>query len=801
MKINLSKAKLFYKMRKLILVVLCCAANISLAWSQSTGSVSGRVQAGNTPLSFANVQVAGTNLGTHADEEGRFTLEQIPIGVQNLSISQVGYQQFTKLVEIQPGQTTKLNIQLTEDRLNLEEVVVSGTRYALSRKESPVVVNVLSPRMLNATQSMAISEGLNYQPGVRMETNCQNCGFTQVRLNGLEGAYSQILINGRPVFSALNSVYGLEQIPTNIVERIEVVRSGGSALYGSNAIAGTVNIITRDPIENTWQVGSNFALIDGSTPDNTVNFNGSLVSEDLMSGVTFYGMFRDRDSFDANEDGFTEITLLENNTFGTKAFFKPNERSKITLDFNAIQEYRRGGDRLELAPHLTDITEELDHNTIFSGLTYDLFSQDSRNKFSAYVSSQVTQRDSYYGGLGGGRTAADSLLAINAYGQTEDFALVSGLQFTRTFSSSNTITLGVENQYNDVQDRITGYNKLVDQQVNALGFYGQFEWNVTDRLKTLMGARYDQTAVDGLYEIETITRRSDSNFGVFSPRMTLLYDINDQLQFRGGYARGFRAPQAFNEDLHISSVGGEPQFVILSESLEKELSDAFTASFNYTQTYGNTQTNLLIEGFYTDLQNPFTIISTGATLPNGSIVEEVRNGEGAVVSGINFEFSAAPSSELSIQMGGTAQRAEYKSAQVLFEPEVPTEDESAVVVNEFVRNPNFYGYLATGWQASDNLDINLTGTYTGPMIVPRVVSESGFLELRESPTFLDANIKLAYHFELSDAFHLEFNGGVQNVFDAFQDDFDSGPTRDSDYVYGPFRPRTFFFGIKIGDFH
>ncbi len=283
--------------------------------------------------------------------------------------------------------------------------------------------------------------------------------------------------------------------------------------------------------------------------------------------------------------------------------------------------------------------------------------------------------------------------------------------------------------------------------------------------------------------------------------MTLLYDINDQLQFRGGYARGFRAPQAFNEDLHISSVGGEPQFVILSEELDKELYDAYTASLNYTQTYGNTQTNALIEGFYTDLQNPFTVVSTGATLPNGSMVEEVRNGEGAIVSGVNFELSAAPSSELSLQLGGTAQRATYKEDQVLFEPETPMENEPVVVVDAFVRNPNFYGYFTTDWQASDKLDINLTGTYTGPMTVPRVVSESGFLELRESPAFLDANIKLTYHFDLGEAFHLELNGGVQNIFDAYQDDFETGPTRDSDYVYGPFRPRTFFFGIKIGDFH
>jgi outer membrane receptor for ferrienterochelin and colicins len=212
-------------------------------------------------------------------------------------------------------------------------VVVSGTRYEQDRVNNPVVVNVLDDKLLNATQSIAISEGLNFQPGVRVETNCQNCGFTQVRLNGLEGAYSQILINSRPIFSALNSVYGLDQIPANIVEQVEVVRSGGSALYGSNAIGGTINIITKEPVENAWEIRSNTALIGGDALDQTFNINGSIVNESLTSGVTFYGMRRNRDSYDANGDGFTELVQLENTVFGEKPFsnLENAAKSRLTL--------------------------------------------------------------------------------------------------------------------------------------------------------------------------------------------------------------------------------------------------------------------------------------------------------------------------------------------------------------------------------------------------------------------------------------------------------------------------------------
>ena len=91
-----------------------------------------------------------------------------------------------------------------------------------------------------------MAEGLNYSPGLRIEDNCQNCGFTQIRMNGLQSHYTQILINSRPVFSDLAAVYGIELIPANMIERVEVVRGGGSAMYGSNAIAGVINIITKE---------------------------------------------------------------------------------------------------------------------------------------------------------------------------------------------------------------------------------------------------------------------------------------------------------------------------------------------------------------------------------------------------------------------------------------------------------------------------------------------------------------------------------------------------------------------------
>jgi outer membrane receptor for ferrienterochelin and colicins len=764
-----------------------------------TASLSGKVTTeDNTPLDLATVFLEGTQLGSNTDNDGAFLIQNIPAGNYTVKVKFVGYQTISEEITLAEGESLEKTFSLQEDALNLESVVVSGTRYEQDRVNNPVVVGVIDDKVFNATQSIAISEGLNYQPGVRVETNCQNCGFTQVRLNGLEGAYSQILINSRPIFSALNNVYGLDQIPTNIVDRVEVVRSGGSALYGSNAIAGTVNIITKDPVENAWELRSNTALIAGEALDQIFNLNGSIVNESLTSGVTVYGMSRHRDSYDANGDGFTELVRLENTVLGAKAFFKPSDRSRITLDFSALEEYRRGGDRLDLAPHFTDITEQLDHNTFFGGINYEQFTRNDRNKFSVYASAQNTQRDSYYGGLGGGRTAEDSTLAINAYGLTDDLAVVAGVQYNHYFGNNDVLTVGAENQYYDTQDEIAGYNRLVDQQVNTTGFFAQYEWKPSARFTALLGGRYDVSNVDGFYSVAEEERTADVNVGVFSPRVTLLYRINDNFRFRGGYARGFRAPQAFNEDLHISSAGGDQVFTLLSDDLTKETSNAFTASVNYTKNVRRAQINALVEGFYTQLQDPFTTVSRGDI--GDIILEEVVNGAGATVAGLNFEAGYSPSGKFAFQLGGTAQQTSYDELQEIFAPE-DTPDREAITVDEFIRAPNLYGYFTTFYQVTEAFKIDLTGTYTGSMIVPRVVGADGSPDLLDSDPFLDVNLKASYHFDVAEDFHLELAGGVRNLFNSFQPEFDSGPERDSDFIYGPAAPRSVFISVKIGNLH
>lgn len=743
-----------------------------------------------TAILGATISIENSNYSTVSDTAGNFIFPKLDKQKYNVQINAIGYQTLKQTVTLTDS---ILLFTLRKDNLQLNEVVVSATRYGVSKKEAPVIVQVLGPKLFQATQSVAMSETLNYQPGVRVENNCQNCGFSQVRLNGLEGAYSQILINSRSVFSALNSVYGLDQLPTSMIDRIEVVRSGGSALFGANAIAGTINIITKDPVENDWQIKSTNSLIGGSSWDNTVDFNTSYVDEDLKTGVTFYGMHRNRQPFDKNKDGFSEITELNNTTFGTKAFFKPSDVNKITVDFSTIQEFRRGGDQFNKSPHFTAITEQLETNSLIGGITYDHYLADYNQKISAYASGQKTKRKSFYGGLGASPTAVDSLRAANSYGDTDDISFVTGTQYTNNFEE-DVFTSGIEFTYNKTNDQIPGYQRIIDQNTKGIGTYAQYEWKPMDSFKALIGMRYDYIFVDGNYKLQQVERSSQKNFGSWNPRLTILYDINSNIQFRGGYARGFRAPQAFNEDMHVTSIGGKQVFVLIGENLKTEYSNAYTGSFNFSKNFGNTQTSLLVEGFYTQLNNPFTTVLTSES--NDIMIEEMRNGTDAYVYGTNLELNVAPSSVFSLQAGGTIQRSKFQSEQLIAEAKPGQE---AILSKDFLRTPNVYGYLNANWKATKKFAVDVTGVYTGKMKISHI--QQDIMTLKDTRDFIELNTRLGYTFAIHKDFNLELFAGVQNMFNAFQKDFDTGANRDSNYVYGPTKPRTITFGVKIGHFH
>ncbi|NBC06857.1 MAG: TonB-dependent receptor, partial [Bacteroidetes bacterium] len=684
-------------MYRVVIYLFCSLFSLALYGQESL--IEGKISSDGHALEGVSVALLDTPFGAVTDEQGQYKIKGVPAGEYTLQASYLGYRASTVVVRPKAGEVKAVDLALEPDVLRLEDVVVSATRNAVPAHRAPIMVNRIDDRVFNQTQSLSLSEGLSFSPGLRLENNCQNCGFTQLRMNGLSGPYTQILINSRPVFSALAGVYGLEMIPSNMVERVEVVRGGGSALYGGNAIAGTVNIITKDPVQNTFEVGSNLAYIDGDTPDRTLTVNGSIVDKDLQKGLSFYAFNRSRDYWDANGDGFSEITQLENTTFGLDAFFNPDDRSKVKLNLFGIDEFRRGGNRFDLAPHQTDVTEQLDHRILGGNLSYERFSKDKAQKLSAYLSATRVERESYYGGGGRVLQPGDSLteadlLAINAYGQSQDLSLVGGLQYAHELSEDWMLTVGSEYQYNDVIDEMPGYNREIDQRVSTLGSYAQLEWKPSSDWSFLLGGRYDHLNIDGLYALDAETFRNERNFGVFVPRASAMYFFNPGLKLRMSYAQGYRAPQAFDEDLHIETVGGAALFTRLDPDLETERSNSYSASLDYTYRQPGFESNFVIDGFYTQLNNPF-ITANQLGLPSGVAVITKRNGAGATVAGVNMEANLAFSSRWMLQLGGTLQTASYEEAEEIWSPEAVNDAnrDSVVTASRLLRTPDAYGFF------------------------------------------------------------------------------------------------------------
>lgn len=757
----------------IVMLVLAClgistrAVNPAEEGNLITGRVIEKETQENIP--FATVRIVGHSGGTVSNEKGQFEFRNLSAGKYTLRVQAMGYKPMEKTVTVSNTLTAEVYFSLEEESFMTDEVVVSANRNEVSRKMAPVVVNVMSTKLFETVNSTDLAKSLNFQSGLRVENNCQNCGFPQVRINGLEGPYSQILINSRPIISALSGVYGLEQIPVNMIERVEVVRGGGSALFGANAVGGTINIITKDPISNSFQVASTISSMNGKSWEQYMGGNVSLVAKDNSYGIALYETYRNRNPYDADDDGFSELGKLNMNTFGMRAYYRPNHFSRFNIEYHTTNEFRRGGNKFNLQPHEADITEQTKHIINSGGVSYDRYWEE-KHKLSVYGSIQHTDRNSYYG----------AQRDPNAYGKTSDLTWVVGGMYVgnmdKCLFAPATFTGGVEYQDNSLHDIMTGYHRNMKQDVEIAGGFVQNEWRMKE-LTVLIGARLDKhNLIDNL---------------IFSPRVNFLYHPTENLQARLTYSTGFRAPQAYDEDLHVTAVGGEGVQIKLADNLREERSNSFSGSVDWTLPIGHWQSNILLEGFYTDLRHVFVLEDVGKN-ENGDMIKERRNGSGARVYGVNLDAKVAHGREAQLQVGFTVQRSQYTKEEVWTEV-----DGQELTTKRMPRTPDYYGYFTFTSAPLKNFDFSLSGTYTGKMIVPHL---AGYIEksrMEHTPQFMDLNLKLNYTFALNEHIDMQVNGGVQNIFNSFQKDLDKGEFRDAGYFYGPTQPRTYFIGIKI----
>ena len=576
------------------LVCLCCALLPALEGQaheypnhpelrKSDANIVGHILDKNTKehLPYITVALKGTTIGTVTDATGHYFLKNLPEGNFVLEVSSVGYKTVRRNVTLKKGRTLEEDFEIEEDAVALDGVVVSANRNETTRRLAPTLVNVVDLKIFENTNSTTLAQGLSFQPGVRVESNCQNCGFQQVRINGLDGPYTQILLDSRPIFSALSGVYGIEQIPASMIERVEVMRGGGSALFGSSAIAGTINIITKEPMRNSGMLSHTITGIgDGDAFDNSTALNASLVTDDQRAGLYIFGQNRHRSAYDHDGDGYSEIPKIHGQTIGFRSFLKTTTYSKLTFEYHHMEEFRRGGDLLNRPPHEANVAEQTEHSINGGGLKFDYFSPNEKHRFNVFASAQHINRDSYYGG------GQDP----NAYGNTTDLNWMAGSQYVYSFGKCifmpADLTAGIEFNQDKLEDNMWGYHRTVDQKVNIGSAFFQNEWK-NEHWGFLIGGRLDKhNLIDHV---------------IFSPRANLRYNPTENINLRFSYSSGFRAPQAFDEDLHVENVGGNVAMVELADNLKEERSQSLSASADIYHRFGAFQVNFLVEGFYTKL--------------------------------------------------------------------------------------------------------------------------------------------------------------------------------------------------------
>ncbi len=726
-------------------------------------------QATGEHMPFVSVQLKGTSYGGLTDETGHYFIKNLPVGRRTVVYSCVGYETEERVVEIKPNTTTEIKVEMHEESYLVDGVVVTANKYETKKRETATIVNVVSPVLFENTTAHCMADVLGFQTGLRVEQTCSNCGVPSLRINGLEGQYSQILMDSRPIFSSLASVYGLEQVPVGMVDRVEVIRGGGSALYGANAIAGVVNIVTKEPVRNFVNIDHNSSYLESGGYDFNTAINASVVTENQKAGAFIFAVQRNRKQYDRDDDGFSDIPLINSTTAGFRSYFRTSDYSKLTAEYHHVKEFRRGGCDIDLPPHETDLAEQLRHDIDAGSLRWDSYSRDTKHYLQLYSSAQNISRESYFG------TGQNP----NAYGRTNDITVVGGAQYRYTYpflsKFTGDISAGAEYTYNRLHDKMLGYNRDLLQEVNIYGGYLQNEWK-NEQVSLLLGARLE--------------KHNLLNNPVFSPRANFRYAPTKDYIFRLSYASGYRAPQAYDEDLHVGAVGGEVSLISLDPNLKPEYSHSLSGSVDMYHRFGRWETNLTIEGFYTRMKDVFALVENGHDEMGNLLLTRVNSG-GAYVTGMNLEAKIGYRKMLLLQGGYTLQRSRYT------EDFVWSENENIAPQRRMFRTPDQYGYFLFTYNPIHELTFAINGKITGDMLIPHFAGYVAEDEEVVSDTFFELGAKIAYEIHLYKHYQLELNCGVKNVLNQFQKDIDKGMNRDASYIYGPALPRTWFLGVNL----
>lgn len=734
-----------------------CLMALLLAFSLATagevgaqGTVHGTVWSGDTAVPGANIGVRGTTRGAAAGADGVYRIADLPPGTYTLVASAIGFSAQERTVTLAAGETRRLDFQLEETVLRGEEVVVTGTMEEIYVKDSPVKVEVISSHYLQRQTTANIMDVIGTVNGLSQQLNCGVCNTNNIRINGVEGENTAVLIDGMPIMGALASVYGLNGINPSLIDRIEVIKGPQSTLYGTEALGGVINVLTKRP-ETAPTLSAN--LYAKSTQETSISLSLAPETGRFQTLVGGSGLYMNH-FIDKNDDGFADQAKNKRfSLFGKGALAAPDGQRMLDLSAKYYHEDRNGG--------------------------MEAFSEELRGSSSVYGESIYTRRAELLGELRpptrGERLRLNmaytfhdqnSFYGDQAYNARQQIAF-GQMTYRQPLADRSELLVGGTLRYQTYDDN-TPATAQTDRRFIP-GLFVQNETVVTDELRLLGGLRVDH---------------HDEHGFITAPRLSAKYSPSDETTLRLSGGTGFRVVNVFTED-HAALTGARE--VVFSESLKPERSYNLTANLQQILPFGTNPLTLDLDGFYTRFSN--------------QIIPDYDQDPNLIVYANLHGYSVSRGVAVNLSQNFTALPLTYNAGFTLLD--VYTEESGTRRAVAYA--PAFEGVLRATYHLHGlEVDLDYTATLTGPKRLPDSYVALG--RAAESPAFTVHTLQLTK--SLTDVNGVRGIGSevyvsLENLFDYTQGspligaDDPFGEDFDTVYTYGPILGRTVAIGLRL----
>jgi outer membrane receptor for ferrienterochelin and colicins len=741
-------------MKNLVLVFSFILLSPLLIFAQeNVGVIKGSITSDSQPVSGVNIALEEIQMGTATDSEGKYIIRNIKPGTYHLVASAVGYAQFNQEITIESSETVELDIELTQTLEELDEVVVTGTMRETYVKESPVKVTVVkSQRLQQGKTSSNVMDLIDNVNGLSTQLNCGVCGTNAIRINGVEGPNTAVLIDGMPIMGALASVYGLNGISPSIIDQVEVIKGPQSTLYGTQALGGVVNIITKNPA-NTPAFSAD--VYGKSTQETNINLAASPKIGRFEGFISANGLHMGN-YYDKNGDNFNDLVKRSHiSVFGKGTLKGSDGKQRLDIAAKYYDENRTGGVK-EFSDDIRG-SDNIYGESIYTRRAelmtdYRPAGFDQRLRLSGAFTYH--DQDSYYG--------TEHYVAEQEiiYGQaTWDQSISDNLQ----------VLGGATVRYQTYDDNTPATSAGTDRRFIP-GIFSQGELTIND-VTLLGGLRVDHHSEHGF---------------VTAPRFSAKYSPGNRTTVRVSGGTGFRVVNVFTED-HAALTGSRE--VIFTEDLEPERSQSITGNIEQIIPFGANPLTVSIDGFYTRFSNK--IIPDYDQDPNLIIYENIDG------------FSVTRGFSIDLDQNFTTLPISYNTSFTLMD--VFTEENGQRKALTYA--PDFIGSFGATYQSQNlNLEFGYTGNLVGSKRMPDNYVQN-FGRDRWSPAYTTHDIKITKEFSnvnnTNNGIGIEAYLSAENIFDFIQgsplidasDPF--SPQFDTIYTWGPIIGRSFALGVRL----